>query len=164
MAPTRKSCQNPSMSDFFQSGPELTNTYDSDTLLRSIVRRKFPASVTSSLETEYRRLGHRAVTDILRWATDAERNPPVHVPYDPWGKRVDRIDVTEGWKQLDRISAEEGIVATGYGRKRVSLSRIELFIRLYLFHPSSAIYSCPLAMTDGAARLIEVYGDEELKK
>jgi putative acyl-CoA dehydrogenase len=35
---------------------------------------------------------------------------------------------------------------------------------LQLFHPSSAFVSCPLAMTDGAARLIEVYGDAEMKK
>lgn len=28
--------------------------------------------------------------------------------------------------------------------------------KLYLFGPSSGLYSCPLAMTDGGARLLEV--------
>src|SRR6185369_9374815 len=33
----------------------------------------------------------------------------------------------------------------------------------YMFHPDSAWFTCPLAMTDGAARAIELYGDERLK-
>jgi alkylation response protein AidB-like acyl-CoA dehydrogenase len=32
-------------------------------------------------------------------------------------------------------------------------------VKLYLFHASSATYSCPLAMTDGAARFLEGHGD-----
>ena len=32
-----------------------------------------------------------------------------------------------------------------------------------MYHPSSGLYGCPLAMTDGAARLIEIFGDDELK-
>ena len=35
-------------------------------------------------------------------------------------------------------------------------SRIHQFAKLLLFSPSSGLYSCPLAMTDGAAKLIEV--------
>lgn len=35
-------------------------------------------------------------------------------------------------------------------------SRLHQFSKLFLFSPSSGLYSCPLAMTDGAARLIEV--------
>jgi len=35
---------------------------------------------------------------------------------------------------------------------------------MYLFMPFSSTYSCPLAMTDGAARLIELSDDEYLKR
>ena len=42
-------------------------------------------------------------------------------------------------------------------------SRIYQFAKLYLF-AAVTIFSCPLAMTDGAARLTEVHGDEFLKK
>ena len=38
------------------------------------------------------------------------------------------------------------------------------FALLYLYHPSSAIYSCPLAMTDGAARVLEIEEEEELQR
>lgn len=36
-------------------------------------------------------------------------------------------------------------------------SRLHQMAKLYLFGPSSGLYTCPLAMTDGAARLIEVH-------
>ncbi len=35
-------------------------------------------------------------------------------------------------------------------------SRVYQVAKLFLFSPSSGLYSCPLAMTDGAAKLIEV--------
>jgi putative acyl-CoA dehydrogenase len=53
-------------------------------------------------------------------------------------------------------------VAIGYERHFGDLSRVYQFAKLYLFNPSSATYSCPLAMSDGAARLIEVMDDKEL--
>ena len=37
-------------------------------------------------------------------------------------------------------------------------SRIYQMAKLYLYSPSSGLYGCPLAMTDGAARSIEVAG------
>ena len=40
--------------------------------------------------------------------------------------------------------------------------RVHQFALLWLYHPSSAIYSCPLAMTDGAARVLEIEGEQDL--
>lgn len=149
------------MSDFFQSPPTLGNQYDDDRVLRSWLRRVLPPEMLAEVEPELRRLGARAVGDILALGEAAEAEPPRHVPYDPWGRRVDRIDTSAAWRELGRISAEEGLVAIGYERAHGSLSRVDQFARLYLFSPSSATYSCPLAMSDGAARCLEVYGDSE---
>jgi putative acyl-CoA dehydrogenase len=72
--------------------------------------------------------------------------------------------VSQAWDKLADAAAEEGIVATGYERKFGEYSRLVQFAKLYLYHPSSAFFSCPLAMTDGAARAIELYGSDEMKK
>ncbi|HET7612645.1 MAG TPA: acyl-CoA dehydrogenase family protein [Gemmatimonadaceae bacterium] len=152
------------MSEFFQDGPTLGNQYDDDRVLRSYLRRKLPAAVLADVEPSLRRLGERAATDILEIGDAAEREPPRHVPYDPWGRRIDRIETSDAWRQLDRISATEGVVATAYERAHGALSRIDQFARLYLFAPSSALYSCPLAMTDGAARFLEVHGGPETRQ
>ncbi len=150
------------MSEFFQDPPQLGNQFRTDRLLEGVLRRLLPAEVHSAVEPDLVRFGDRVVGDIAVWGEDAHRNEPYLVPYDAWGRRIDEIVVARGWREQDRISAQEGIVALGYERPWGAASRLVQFARLYLYHPSSALYSCPLAMTDGAARLIEVQQDSYL--
>lgn len=149
--------------EFFQQGPELRNTWESDQFLQSCLRRLLPAATFTEISPGLAILGERAIGEMLAYAADAERNPPLHIPYDPWGRRIDEIRVADGWKQLHRVAAEEGIVATGYERRQGEHSRVHQFARLYVYHPSSAICSCPLAMTDGAARIIEMHGTDAMR-
>lgn len=151
------------MSDFFQTPPRLGNQYDEDRVLKTYLEWKLPSSMLTQIQPELHRLGQRVIEDIYKLGQEAEAFPPKHVPYDPWGKRIDHIEVSQAWKELDKISAEEKLIAIGYERQHGALSRIHQFAKLYLFHPSSAIYTCPLAMTDGAARALELYADESLK-
>ena len=150
--------------EFFQAPPELANQYHDDRILKSYLKRVLPSEMLAAIEGDLARLGERVVTDILQMAQEAEAQEPVHIPYDAWGRRIDEIRTARAWQDLDRVAAEEGIVAHGYLRQYGELSRLYQFAKLYLFHPSSAIYSCPLAMTDGAARLIELHGSEEMKQ
>ena len=151
------------MAEYIQDSPQLANQYDDDAVLRSYLRWRLPRSVLADIEPDLVRLGQRAATDIFALGEEAEKSPPRHVPYDAWGKRVDWIETSDAWRELDQISAAEGIVAAAYERAHGAYSRIDQFARLYLFAPSSALYSCPLAMTDGAARFLEVYGDESTR-
>ncbi len=150
--------------EFFQTAPALGNTYTQDRLLRAILAWRLPQSIFTDIEPDLRRMGKRAAGEMLSLAEDCERNPPEHIPFDPWGRRIDEIRVAPAWNTMANIAAEEGIVATGYERKQKEFSRLCQFAKLYLYSPSSAFFSCPLAMTDGAARALELYGDEELKR
>ena len=152
------------MDEFFQQGPRLGNQYDADDTLRAYLRWRLPEPMLREVEPGLHALGGRAVGDLQRWGDDAEADPPRHVPYDPWGRRVDEIAVSEGWRALDRASAEEGLIATAYERAHGALSRVHQMARLYLFHPASATDSCPLAMADGAARFLEVFGDARTRE
>lgn len=151
------------MNDFFQEEPTLGNQYLSDKLFKSYINKNIPSEFLNEIEKDLEHLGNRVISDILEISKEAESNLPVHVPFDPWGKRIDKINVSKAWEKLDKISAEEGMISIGYERKYNEFSRIYQFAKLYLFNPSSAIYTCPLAMTDGAAKLIEVYGNDNLK-
>lgn len=148
-------------SEFYQSAPQLENSYTSDDFLRSYLGRHLPAAMLNEVEPELTRFGERCATEILALGDAAEANPPRHVPYDPWGRRVDDIVVDPAWRALDRIAAEEGLIAIAYERRHGALSRVFQMVKLYLFHPSSATYSCPLAMGDGAARFVEVHGGND---
>ncbi|RME74950.1 MAG: acyl-CoA dehydrogenase [Planctomycetota bacterium] len=149
---------------FIQEPPQLENQYLSDLLLRSYLKRFLDGETLKIVEEDLTAFGDRVLGDIYQWGLEAEEQEPKLVQYDGWGKRVDQIVVSRGWQDLKKVSAEEGLVAIGYERQFGPLSRLYQFAKLYLFTPSSAIYTCPLAMTDGAARLIEIYGDDFLKK
>lgn len=151
------------MSEFFQQGPQLKNQFTEDKILQDYLRRRVPPLILNNWLPHLKHLGERAVTDMLAWSKEAEAQPPKLISYDPWGRRIDHIETSSGWKNLEKVAAEEGLIATGYERKYAEYSRVYQMALLYLYHSSSAFYSCPLAMTDGAARAIELYGDESLK-
>lgn len=145
------------MEPFRQVAPELSNTYINDPLLVSLIKSHFLNSVEfDEVHKNLTRCGRLAATEWLALARDAEFYQPVHIPYDAWGERVDDIKVCSAWLELEKIAAREGIVATAYERKYGALSRVYQMSLLYLYHSSSALFSCPLAMTDGAARLLEL--------
>jgi putative acyl-CoA dehydrogenase len=152
------------MSEFYQAAPELANQYDEDGLLRAWFDVRVPRELCEQWQPGLRALGARVAGDVLALAAQAEAQPPRLVHYDAWGRRIDRVDMAPAWRALHAVAAEEGIVATAYERSAGRWSRVHQFARLYLFHPSSALYTCPLAMTDGAARVLELHGPAELQR
>lgn len=150
------------MSDFFQDPPSLANPFETDRVLRLYLGR-FPEELQAAVAPGLRRLGERAAFEMPALAAAAEAQPPRLVPFDAWGRRVDTIEVSPAWTRLHAIASEEGVVATAFERREGAFSRVHQLLRLYLYHPSSAIASCPLAMTDGAARVLELQGSPELK-
>src|SRR5690554_817407 len=152
------------MSEFYQVGPELKNQYESDPILKDYLKRAIPSERMKDIESDLSALGEKARGRYMELARQALVSEPKLVHYSPWGERIDEIETSHAWKELDRASAEEGLISIAYKREQGEYSRIYQFAKLYLFHPASAIYTCPLAMTDGAAKLLEAMGTDALKK
>ena len=150
--------------DFFQEGPQLGNQFLQDEWLTSYLQDTIPTEILKKWQPHLREVGEDAAHQLFSWADEAEKNPPRHIPYDAWGKRIDHLEVSRAWQDLQDYSARHGLIAEAYERQDKAWSRLYQMSLLYLFHPSSAIFSCPLAMTDGAARALEIYGDDDLKK
>jgi alkylation response protein AidB-like acyl-CoA dehydrogenase len=148
---------------FNQSPPSLGNQYDDDRVLRSLIHRRFAeGDARAAVEAELRDLGELAGGELFRLQAEDRTREPVFTMYSPWGERIDHIELTRVWQVAERIAAERGIVATAYERKHGPLSRTHQFALAYLFTPATDIYSCPLAMTDGAARTLIVSGNRAL--
>lgn len=121
--------------------------------------------------------------EVDGWGRECEVNPPRLVQFDPWGRRVDNIVTSPAVKRMKSLSAQEGLVAIGYERSFgewrfgncssslfsiilchisvsnilcVCSSRVYQMSKLYIFSPSAGLFTCPLAMTDGAAKVIQV--------
>ncbi len=87
---------------------------------------------------------------------------PRLISWNPWGERIDRIEVTAVWQRAEEIAARRGVVATAYEARHGAASRLHQFALAYLFIPSTDLYGCPLAMTDGAARTLLASGNRRL--
>lgn len=147
---------------FQQAPPTLGNQYEDDRVLRSYLARVFPPGVLSEIEPSLVEMGRLAGAELYQLQLADRLNEPVLTQWDAWGNRVDQIELTPLWKLAERIAAEHGVVATAYERKHGSLSRVHQCALAYLFTPSTDIYSCPLAMTDGAARTLLASGNQKL--
>src|SRR4029079_12254253 len=74
----------------------------------------------------------------------------------------DQIEVTPLWRRAEVLAARHGLVAAAYEGRYGRFSRPYQFALAYLFHPSTDVYTCPLAMTDGAARTLLRSGNQAL--
>uniref|UniRef100_A0A665X9H6 Acyl-CoA dehydrogenase family, member 11 n=1 Tax=Echeneis naucrates TaxID=173247 RepID=A0A665X9H6_ECHNA len=143
------------LGSFFQEQPVLRNPFLEDALLRGYLRRHLPQEVIIS---DLCAFGERVANEVDMWGRECEVTPPQLVQFDPWGRRVDHIVTSPAWNRMKDLSAREGLVATGYERSFGEWSRVYQMSKLYIFSPSSGLYTCPLAMTDGAAKVIQSIG------
>ena len=147
---------------FFQTPPELGNQYRDDKFITEYTERLLPPDVLSQVEGEYDDLGEESGGEYYRAQLADLRHEPVHVPFDPWGNRVDRIEVSPLWQRAQVLAAERGLVAAGYEGTHGPFSRVHQFLLNYLIGPSLDVFSCPLAMTDGAARTLLDSGNQTI--
>jgi len=147
---------------FYQEPPELKNFYIWHPLLPTYLKLHVPPEVFETINPDLQRFGQRVITDVEAAGQQALAQEPELEQFDAWGRRIDQIRVSEGWDDLKDIASEEGLIALGYNRPYDQYSRLYQMAKLLLYTPSSAIYTCPLAMTDGATRLIETLVPELL--
>jgi alkylation response protein AidB-like acyl-CoA dehydrogenase len=147
---------------FIQPPPELGNQYTADRALRSYLARVLHADMLAEIESGLIAMGELAGGELYRFQLADRENDPVLTQWDAWGNRVDRIEVSPLWREAERIAAEQGLVAIAYERQHGLHSRVHQFALVYLFTPSTDLYSCPLAMTDGAARALIAAGNQAL--
>jgi acyl-CoA dehydrogenase len=148
------------MDDFFQNPPQLSDAWTSDRILRDALHWHLGDEPFSSSEDELATMGEWATSRAtLELAARAEREPPEHIVYGPWGQRVDEVRVSDAYLALGRKGVESGITALPYeSGVHGEGARLVWAGLLALWGPSSALYSCPVAMTDGAARTLVAHG------
>lgn len=142
---------------FVQAAPRLANRWAADRALRHAVRRLLPDETYAHAAADLTEAAQRCVDELAPLAARAEANPPRHVPYDAWGRRVDRIEVDPAWTELVAILQDLGMVAVPYERRYGSHSRVVQAALLQLAEGVSATALCPLGMSDGVAACLRAH-------
>ena len=134
------------------------NTLDGDPTLPALLGSWLRPQTIAWAQPALTEMGRAAGDELQTWGDACEREPAVLRQFDAWGDRVDEVIYPQAWRQLAAQAARSGLVALPYERE--TLARCGAETRLvqaalcYLFAPSTATYLCPVAMTDGAARVL----------
>src|SRR3989440_992420 len=147
---------------FQQSPPSLGNQYEDDRVLRSYLTRVLPETMVREIEPSHREMGRLAGGNLYQMQLADRLNVPKLTQWDAWGNRIDAVEMTPLWREAERVAVDYGLGATAYEQRHGNLSRVHQCALAYLFTPSTDIYSCPLAMTDGAARTLLSSGNQAL--
>ncbi|KAF8558238.1 acyl-CoA dehydrogenase NM domain-like protein [Imleria badia] len=137
------------------------NAYLSDPVLPNLLKRVLPSKIANEIEHDLVRFGMEVNTSVR--AISERATPPRLTQYNHWGQRVDQLDTSEAWKELKSVFFKEGIPGIFYERKYGEFSRIYGFVKLHMLVGDSHVVGCPISMTDGCARVLELIGTPEMK-
>jgi alkylation response protein AidB-like acyl-CoA dehydrogenase len=149
------------MPDVFQQPPARDALFPARSPLRALLRWKMAPHAFEMVEADIAAFATRCAGPLWDLAREAERDPPTHVAFDAWGRRTDALRISPAWRALRGEAARHGLVARAYEDGLGAQARLHQFAKLFLFHPASAFVSCPVAMTDGAARILARCWDED---
>ena len=147
---------------FIQKPPQLGNQYADDRVLRSYLARTLSEDEMRAGQPLLERMGAAAGGELYAQQLAERELEPALEQWDAWGNRVDRVTVTPLWRRAEELAAREGLVALPYEAPLGRHSRVLQLALAYLFTPSTDVYACPLAMTDGAARTLLASGNRAL--
>jgi alkylation response protein AidB-like acyl-CoA dehydrogenase len=146
---------------FIQTAAELGNQYRDDRVLRSYLKRTLAPATLAAIEPELDALGEHAAI-AWRRQLQSPRSEPSLTNWDATGERIDRLDLAPQWTEARDIAARHGLVAAGHESAYGEHARVHQFAMVYLHHVASAFFTCPLAMTDGAATCLKASGNAVL--
>lgn len=154
-----------SVAGFFQKLPTIPPQYEEDLTLRRIISLHLPTPTPSPIHQDLLRFSKLMLSPrIINYIADAERNVPYLRPLGTFGaeNRTTSLATSEGWRALQDIGYKEGVVVTGYedGHGEWN-SRMYMFLKYHIWSGSAAMVTCPNAMQDGAAFLLEKHLDGE---
>ncbi|MEW5319633.1 MAG: hypothetical protein WDW38_010776 [Sanguina aurantia] len=81
---------------FLQDPPQLAPPYRSDRRLQAMLARVLPAAQLGAIQADLDDLATYAQMAWKRAGTTTRRKP-VLTQWDAWGRRVDRIELTQAW-------------------------------------------------------------------
>ncbi|GAA5850068.1 hypothetical protein JCM9279_004900 [Rhodotorula babjevae] len=154
--------------DGFQQRPiSLPPAYSHDDPLKALLLRLLPGEIHRNVAADLEHFELRLAGPVRALASTADSLPatiePTVVQFNQFGERVDQLYTSEAWRTLKGVAAEEGLVSIAFERKQGEFSRIYSFAKAYLLGGDGLYVGCPISMTDGCARVLELAGTQDLR-
>ena len=154
-----------STTGFFQTPPTIPSQYKEDQALRRIVSLHLPNPLPNAIAADLSRFSELVLTPrVLSYITSTERDQSYLRPLTTFGaeNKQTSLVTSEGWRALQELGIREGVIGLGHevGARQWN-SRVYQFVKYHIWSGSSAMVTCPNAMTDGAAVMLARHLNEE---
>jgi len=162
---TKKRIHNKVVSEKYKSSQ---NFFTSDLILRDYLKRKISSKGINYMTPKLNKTGKDAAQKMDSLSLDADKNDPQLIKRNFFGDDINEVKFHPSYQELMQIAIDsemfkvkwEPNLKNEFKQERHSLG----FASGYLYAMSELGQYCPLCMTDGVARLIDLHCSEEDKK
>lgn len=124
--------------------------------------------IYADIEKDFDYTGEKAANEMNRLSYLADKNPPIHIKRDPLGETLDEIEFHPAYWSLMDIAVHSKMFQYKWNDQyRVKYQNHTHKIGFglgFLYAMTECGIYCPLCMTDGAARLIDKFGNSQHKQ
>jgi putative acyl-CoA dehydrogenase len=134
--------------EVFNQPPPLAgyNLFATDRVLVEAIRREGAGWAEDGLSAFGDRLGH---PEVLDWAVQANRHPPVLHTFDRFGRRRDEVEFHPAWHALLGLAVNHGLHCSPW-RTPSPGAHVARAAGVFLFTQIEAGVGCPIGMTYAA--------------
>jgi alkylation response protein AidB-like acyl-CoA dehydrogenase len=152
-----------------QTGYRVSNNFfTSDIILQHYLRKNLSASGHQYLQTQWQQTGKKAAGPMNEWSLLADKFSPELIKRNQLGETIDEIRFHPSYDELLKVAVASEMFRVKWEpslRKQFDKEKHHLgFASGYLYAMSESGQYCPLCMTDGVARLIDIFGEKEDKQ
>lgn len=122
------------------------NLFLSDIVLVDGLKRHHGSWAYDKVSEYGRRMGS---SEVLQWADQANRFPPILKTFDRFGHRIDEVEFHPAWHNMMSLSTEFGLHNLPWVEKREG-AHVARAAMMYLAYQTEAGHCCPISMTYSA--------------
>lgn len=139
--------------------------YDQDPAFQEVMASTLAPEWNGWVTPRLKAAGEAAATRWADLAVTANENPPKLRPYNPWGERIDQVEVHPAYDQLAKEAYEAGVV---WPRFNPVLDGRQapwgvVFGLGYLLSQAEQGLFCPVCLTAGTAWLLERFAEPAIR-
>lgn len=144
------------------------NFFESDLIFKTYLEKYLSQDAREYFLPKLIRLGKQAAGKLNNLSRMADRNPPEYIKRNQYGEDIGEIAFHPAYYEMMDLAAESEMLHIKWDPELRDRFRNE---RHFLSFAAGQIFAmtelglyCPLCMTDGAARLIDLFGNNDEKE
>ncbi|WNB18393.1 acyl-CoA dehydrogenase family protein [Marivirga arenosa] len=161
----KQAIKNQVVENTFQSSQ---NFFESDLILKEYLNRKLSSEGLNYIKPILTKTGRSAAQKMDELSLDADKNGPELIKRNFFGDTIDQVKFHPAYDRLMQIAVDSEMFKVKWEPQLKQQFSKELhslgFSSGYLYAMSEIGQYCPLCMTDGVARLIDLHCSEEDKE